>query len=92
MRMIIYIWLLLSIISANNNDLKYVFDYFINGVPSDDPINYKIDSNINYYPRLDTALYWVIPNIEFPVDVKTLKSNNNVAIEFFQHERRSHDQ
>ena len=84
MRMIIYIWLLLSIISANNNDLKYVFDYFINGTPSDDPINYKIDSNINYYPRLDTALYWVVPNVEFPVDVKILKSNNNVAIEFFQ--------
>ena len=48
MRMIIYIWLLLSIISANNNDLKYVFDSFINGVPSDDPNDYKIDSNLNY--------------------------------------------
>ena len=84
MRLIIYIWLLLSIITANNSNLKYVFDYFINGVPSDDPNDYKIDSNFNYYPRLDTVLYWVVPNIEFPINVKTLKSNNNVAIEFFQ--------
>ena len=46
--------------------------------------DYRIDSNITYYPRLDTALYWVVPNVEFPVDVNILKSNNNVAIEFFQ--------
>ena len=82
--MIIYIWLLLSIISANNNDLKYVFKYFINGIPSDDPNDYKINSNATYYPILDTALYWIVPNIDFSADVNTLKSNNNIAIEFFQ--------
>ena len=77
MRMMIYIWLLLSISSAKNSDLKYVLDYFINGIPSDDPNDYRIDSNITYYPRLDTVLYWVVPNVEFPIDVNTLKSNNN---------------
>ena len=44
MRTVIHIWLLLSLLSANNN-LDYVFEYFINGIPSDDPIEYKIDSN-----------------------------------------------
>ena len=83
MRTVIHIWLLLSLLSANNN-LDYVFEYFINGIPSDDPIEYKIDSNINYVPRLDTSLYWIVPNKELPADVNTLKSNNNIAIEFFQ--------
>ena len=83
MRTVIHIWLLLSLLSANNN-LDYVFEYFINGIPSDDPIEYKIDSNISYVPRMDTSLYWIVPNKELPADVNTLKSNNNVAIELFE--------
>ena len=82
MRTVISIWLLLSLLSATNN-LDYVFEYFKNGVPSDDPINYKIDSNINYAPRLDTSLYWIIPDGELPPGINVLESNNNVAIEFF---------
>ena len=82
MRTVISIWLPLSLLSATNN-LDYVFEYFKNGVPSDDPIEYKIDSNINYTPRMDTSLYWIIPDGELPQDITVLKSNNNVAIEFF---------
>ena len=77
MRTVIHIWLLLSLLSANNN-LDYIFEYFINGIPSDDPIEYKIDSNINYVPRLDTSLYWIVPNKELPADVNTLKSNKEI--------------
>ena len=84
MRMTIYLSLLLSVISANNNDLKYVIEYFKNGIPSDDPKAYRIDSKVNYYPTIDTALYWVIPNIEFSTEINALKSNNNVALEFFE--------
>ena len=83
MRTVISIWLPLSLLSATNN-LDYVFEYFKNGVPSDDPIEYKIDSNINYTPRMDTSLYWIIPDGELPPDLNVLESNNNVAIEFFE--------
>ena len=65
-------WLLLSLLSANNN-LDYVFEYFENGIPSDDPIDYIIDSNINYVPHLDTSLYWIIPDGELPQDINVLK-------------------
>ncbi len=82
MRTVISIWLSLSLLSATNN-LEYVFEYFNNGVPSDDPIEYKIDSTINYAPHIDTSLYWIIPYGELPPDINVLKSNNNVAIEFF---------
>ena len=74
MRTVISIWLLLSLLSATNN-LNYVFEYFKNGVPSDDPIWYNIDSNINYAPRLDTSLYWIIPDGELPPGINVLKSN-----------------
>ena len=83
MRTVIHIWLLLSLLSANNN-LDYVFEYFTNGIPSDDPIEYTIDSNVNYVPHLDTSLYWIVPNKDLPVDINTLRSNNNVAIELFE--------
>ena len=82
MRTVISIWLLLSLLSATNN-LDYVFEYFNNGIPSDDPIEYKVDSSINYAPRLDTSLYWIIPDGELPPNINVLESNNNVAIEFF---------
>ena len=52
--------------------------------PSDDPNEYEIDSNINYFPKIDTSLYWIIQDGELHQDINILKSNNNVAIEFFE--------
>jgi len=76
--------ILLSFSYAVGNNLEYVIEYFKNGIPNDDPENYNVDTTINYYPALDTSLYWILQDGEFPNDINILKSNNNVAIEFFE--------
>ena len=83
LKILIYISFLVSIVFTKDNDLEYIFDYFSNGIPSDDPNDYIIDYDTNYFPQLDSMVYWLIPDGEIPIDVKPLKSNNNVAIEFY---------
>lgn len=79
----IVLFIFLSFCYNADNSLQNIFQYFNNGIPSDDPKTYEVDTTINYYPTLDSTLYWIVPNGKFPESVEILKSNNNVAIEFF---------
>ena len=75
--------LIISFSYASDENLKYIFEYFKNGLPSDDPQSYNVDTTINYQATLDSSLYWVVPDAKISSDINILKSNNNVAIEFF---------